>query len=55
MVNVSYSKKEEIYSAYLSKHNLNREEQVTFLIILNRKKCHYLALQKPSALLRTIT
>ena len=55
MVNVLYAKKEEVYSAYLSKHNLNREEHVTFLIILNRKKCHYLAVQKLLALLSAIT
>ena len=54
VVNVLHAKKEEIYPAYLSKHNLNREEQVIFSND-SKQKCHYLVVQKPSALLSGIT
>ena len=54
MVNVLHAKKEEIYPAYRSKHNLNREEQVIFSND-SKQKCHYLVVQKPSALLSGIT
>ena len=32
-LNVLYLKKEKVYSAYVSKHNLNRENLVFFLMI----------------------
>ena len=47
-------KKEKLYPAYISKHNLNREKQVIFLRIPNRERWYYLAVQKLSALLRII-
>ena len=60
-----YAKKENIYSAYVSKHNSNREKQVIFLMISNGEKreaksegqrlCHYLAVKKLLPLLREIT
>ena len=34
-LNVLYAKKEKIYPAYVSKHNTNREKQVTIFIISN--------------------
>ena len=34
-VNVSYAKNENIYPAYISKHNSNREKQVILLMIFN--------------------
>ena len=36
-LNVLYAKKEKIYPAYVSKHNANREKQVTFLMISTEK------------------
>ena len=58
-------KKIYIYLAYVSKHNSNREKQVILLMISNGEKgrvaksegrrWHYLAVKKPSALLRGIT
>ena len=36
-LNVLYAKKEKIYLAYVSKHNSNREKQVTLLMISNGK------------------
>ena len=50
-----YSKKEEIYPNYVSKHNLNREKQVFFSNDSKAKKWRYLALKKLSALLRAMT
>ena len=56
-------KKEKIYPAYVSKHNSNGEKQVTLLVIANgegrkakseRRRWHYLAVKKISALLRGI-
>ena len=38
MVNVLHAKKEEIYPAYLSKHNLNLEKQVIFSNDSKQKK-----------------
>ena len=35
---VLYAKKEEIYPAYVSKHNLNHEKQVILLMISNGEK-----------------
>ena len=56
-LNVLYAKKEKIYPAYVSKHNSNREKQVILLVIANRerRRWHYLAVNKLSALLRRIT
>ena len=34
-INVLHAKKEKIYLAYVSKHNLNREKQVILLMIPN--------------------
>ena len=59
-----YAKKEEIYPAYVSKHNWNHEEQVILLMISNGQKrktitegwlWHYLGVKKLSALLRKVT
>ena len=38
-----------------SKYNLNRENQVTLLMIADDKKWHYLAVKRLSALFRGIT
>ena len=62
-LNVLYAKKENIYPAYVSKHNSNREKQVILLMIPNGKGCqgksegrwHYLEVKKLSALLRGTT
>ena len=55
-VNVLYAKKGKIYTAYVSKHNFNREKQVILLMISNGgKQWHSLAVEKLSALLRRIT
>ena len=45
---------EEIRHAYKSKHNLKRKNQVILLMITDRKKWHYLAVKKLSALLRDL-
>ena len=45
----------EIRHAYKSKYNLKRENQVTFLVITDGKKWHYIAVKRFSALLRGIT
>ena len=37
-LNVLYAKKEKVYPAYVSKHNLNREKQVILLMIPNGQK-----------------
>ena len=42
-LNVLFVKKEKIYPAHVSKHNSNREKPVILLVILNRKRWHYLA------------
>ena len=36
-LNILYAKEEKIYSAYVSKHNSNREKQVIFLMIPNEE------------------
>ena len=46
--------KEKTYPAYVSKHNPNRETQVTTLMILNIEGWHYLAVKKLPPLLRGI-
>ena len=43
-----------IRHTYKSKSNLNRENQVTLLIIIDGKKWHYLAVKSFSALFREI-
>ena len=48
-------KKKRKYPAYVSKHNSNREKQVTLLMIPNEEGKHYLTVKKLSALLRGIT
>ena len=50
-----YTNKENMYSAYVSKHNSNCEKTVMILMIPNREGWHYLAVKKLSALLRGIT
>ena len=45
ILNILFAKKEKIHPAYISKHNLNREKQVTLLMILNRKGWHYLSVK----------
>ena len=49
------AKKEEIYPAYVSKHNSNREKQVVPIMISNGEKWRYLAVKKLLALLRGTT
>ena len=46
---------EKISLAYKSKHHLNREEQVTLLMISNGKKWYYTAVTRLSGLLRGVT
>ena len=59
-----YTKKENIYPAYVSKHNLNREKQVLLSMISNGEggvanskgqRWHFLAVKKLLALLIGIT
>ena len=40
-VNVLYTKKENIYPAYVSKQNSNRKKQVILLIIPSGERSHY--------------
>ena len=49
-----YAKKEKIYAAYVSKHNSNREKEVTLLMIPNGEGWHYIAVKQLPALLRGI-
>ena len=44
----------EIRHAYKSKYNLNRENQVIFLMITDGEKWHYLAVKTLSVLFREI-
>ena len=55
-LNILYIREKNIYSAYMSKFNLTREEEI-FLMILNEEKegWHYLAVKKLSALLHGMT
>ena len=46
---------EKIRPAYISKHNLKRENQVILLMITDGKKWHYLVVKKLSVLFRGIT
>ena len=50
-----YAKKENIYPAYVTKHNSNREKQVILLMVPNGEKWYYLTVKKLSGLLRRIT
>ena len=45
----------KIWHAYKSKHNLNCENQIIFLLITDVEKWYYLAVKKLSALLKGIT
>ena len=47
--------KEYTLLMFQKKKNLNREKQVILLMISNGKRWQYLAVKKPSALLRGIT
>ena len=47
-----YAKKENIYPAYVSKHNSNRQKQVIPLMITNGEGWLYLAEKELSALLK---
>ena len=49
-LNVLHAKKEKIYPAYLSKHNLNSKTQVILFMIPNGEGWHYLAVKKLSSL-----
>ena len=49
------AKKENIYPAYVSKHNSNCGKQVILIMIPNGKRWDYLAVKKLSALLIGIT
>ena len=46
---------EKIRHEYKSKYNLNRENQVVFLLITDGEKWHYLAVKSLSALFRGVT
>ena len=55
-LNIFYIKENEIYPAYISKHNSTCEKQMILLKIPNEKKgSHYLAVRKIFALLHRIT
>ena len=45
----------KIWHAYKSKHNLNCENPIIFLLITDVEKWHYLAVKKLSALIKGIT
>ena len=49
-----YAKKENMYPAYVSKNNSNREKEVIILMIPNGEEWNYNAVKKLSALLRGI-
>ena len=51
VLSVLYAKKEKIYTAYVSRHNSNREKQVILLKIPNEEEWHYLTVKKLLALL----
>ena len=54
--NILYIKEQEIYPACISKHNSTHAKQIILLMIPNEEKegCHYLAVEKLSALLHGI-
>ena len=47
--NMLYVKKMTIYPDYISKHNLNNENQIILLMILIEKQWHYLTVKIFSA------
>ena len=49
-----YDKKIYIYSAFVSKHNSNREKEVILLVIPNEQAWNYLTVKQLSVLLRDI-
>ena len=54
-LNALYTKKENIYLAYVSNHNSNCDKQVILLMIPNgEKQLHCLAVKKLLALLRRV-
>ena len=53
-INILYAIKEQIYPAYVTKHNSNHEKQVFLLMTLNGEGWHCLTVKKLSALLRGI-
>ena len=54
-LNILQAKKEKIHPVHVSKHNSNCKKQVILLMIPNGEKIqHYLAVKKPSALLKEI-
>ena len=53
--NLLYVKKMTIYPDYISKHNLNNENQIILLMILIEKQWHYLTVKIFSALLTGMT
>ena len=55
VLKVFYAKKGNIYPAYVSKHNSNREKQFIFSMNPNGEGWHYLKVKKLLALLRGIT
>ena len=55
-LNISYTKKEKVYPAHISKYNSNPEKQVIRLMIANGiGNGHYIAAKQLCALLRGIT
>ena len=52
---VSILKEKKMYSAFVSKHNLNCKKQVILLMIPNKEGWHYLVGKELPALLREIT
>ena len=54
-LNVLHVKIMNIFSPYVSKHNLYHKNQIMFVILPNRERWHYLAIKQLSVLLREIT
>ena len=52
VIKVLYPKKQKLYLAYVSKHNLNQEKQVILLMIPIRKGWHYLAVRKTISIIQ---
>ena len=44
-LNVFYIKKMNMYPTYISKHNLNHENQIILLLITNVERWHYFAVK----------
>ena len=51
-LNVLYARKGNIYPAYVSKYNSNREKRVVILIIPNGEGRHFLAVKKTITIIR---